>query len=235
MYNTSTKTIGSTDNILFLVGEHYTNGSITCLDVFKGSNFIVTGTSKGHIDLFDYNSKNIQQINHYDVAHLSDVTGLSGHPTKDNLWISTSLDKSCVLWDKNAIKPASFLLKNFQDCLTGVEWLSDNLILLTDASGLLTALDPRNSKVMINQQKVSDRSIHTLKFAKNSKTFGILSDTPFAKIYEIDDTGKLKFIHEHNANPNILYSMVWDCKEENSYYVVGENKYAKKITFVNKT
>jgi hypothetical protein len=140
-----------------------------------------------------------------------------------------------VLWDKKAIKPATFLLKKFQDCLTDAKWLSDNLILLADASGLLTVLDPRNTKVIVNQQTVSNRSIHTLKFAKDSKTFGVLSDTPIAKIFEIDDAGNFKFIHEHNAHPKILYSMAWSCKEEKTYYVVGENKYAKKITIVSET
>jgi WD40 repeat protein len=218
---------------LFQIGHQTTDGQIECIDIFNGSSKrIVTGTSKGHIDIFDYDTHGIQQINHYEYAHLTNVTGLSTHPTKDNLWISTSFDKSCVLWNKNDLRPASFLIKEFQDCLTDVKWIDDNLILLADGCGLLTVLDPRNTKVMLNQQTVSNRSIHTLELAKNSKTFGVLSDNPIAKIFEIDDTGKLKLIHEQSAHPNILYAMAWSCKEEKTYYVVGENKYAKKITIL---
>jgi WD40 repeat protein len=54
------KASNNTDHSLFEVGHQSTDGQINCIEIFKDSNQIVTGSSKGNIDLFEFDTKNIQ-------------------------------------------------------------------------------------------------------------------------------------------------------------------------------
>lgn len=226
-------TIKSSDQDTQLLKERQatTKGQITSLEHLTVTNQIIVGTLKGHLEIFNY-KMGLDLDSQIITAHTSEVTGISSHPSKEKCWVTSSSDCTCVLWDKSQTSPASFLLKNHRNRLTCVKWLSENLIMAGDSCGKINLIDPRNPKVIVSQQKVADRSINTLTFTKNMKTFGVISETPELKIYQIND-GELKIIHEHSARPYILYSMVWDPKEENTCYVVGDKKYAKKITLEN--
>lgn len=219
------------DTQIFKEHQTTTRDQITALEHLTVTNQIIAGTAKGHLEIFSYEKCVLATVSQIMKAHTCEVTGISSHPSKEKCWVTSSSDLSCVLWDNNQTLPASFLLRNHRDRLTGVKWLAENLILTSDSSGFINLIDPRNPKVIISQQKVADRSIHTLKFSKNLKTFGVISESPVFKIYQIDTDGKLKLIHEHSSRPYILYAMVWDTKEENTCYVVGDKKYAKKVTW----
>lgn len=222
----------SQDFHLFQYAKTKTKGAVTCLDKVTGSNQVVVGTKKGHLEIFNYDS-NLDCETQITRAHAEEVTGISSHPSKDKCWATSSSDHSCVLWDKNQTLPASFLIRAHRDRLTDVKWISENLILVSDSSGNVNLIDSRNPKVIISRQKVADRIINELILSKDKKKFGVISESPVMKIYQIDGDEQFKLIHEHSARPYILYSMVWDVKDENTCYVVGDKKYAKKITFEN--
>jgi WD40 repeat protein len=207
-----------------------TAGRINCIDKLTGINQIVVGTSRGHLEIFNYES-NCDRESQIHGAHRDQVTGISASPTKEKCWVTSSSDLNCVLWDNKKASPALFLLKHHRNRLTDVKWLSENLILASDSSGSVNLIDPRHPKVVIRSQKVADRSINSLIFDKSMKRFGVISDSPVLKIYQIATDGEFKLVHEHSARPHLLYSMAWDTKEENSCYVVGDKKYAKKISW----
>lgn len=209
--------------------HHFTDGYVKCIELLQGSSSIVTGSSNGHLDIFNYDSTCLFLDSHLHYGHTSDINGLSSHPSREKNWVSVSEDRSCMLWDKNEIRPASFLLEDHPIGLTDVIWLADNDIIMSDGEGNLITIDPRNPNVIVTKEKVSKRSISRLEISKNTKTFGVVSDSTVLKVYQFD--GQLECLHELDAHPNMLYGMAWDSKDENSFYVVGENKYAKKVKF----
>lgn len=208
--------------------HHFTDGSIKCIEKLQGSSCIVTGSTSGHLDIFNYDSTCLHLDSHIQYGHTSDINGLSSHLSREKCWVSVSEDRSCVLWDKNEIRPASFLLRDHTVGFSDVIWLADNAIIMSDHEGNLITIDPRNPNVIVTQEQVSKRNITRLDVANNKKTFGVIGDSTVLKIYRFD--GKFECIHEMDAHPNLLYGMAWDAKDEKSCYVVGENKFAKKIT-----
>ena len=216
---------------LFLTSQNHAaiSGKVECFEELIGSNQLIVGTSKGnlyflyYLSNFDYNS----EIAH---AHADEITGISTHSSREKCWITSSSDHSCAVWDKSKALPASYFLPNHDSRLTDVKWINENLILLSDSSGHLLTMDLRKPKVIMTKQKVANRIINTLTFAKkNEKIFGVISESPVLKIFEIDVKGELSLVHEHCAETSIIYSMAWDEKSENECYVVGDRKYARKV------
>lgn len=228
MYNVNEVVPARSSNLAS--SHHYTYGSVKCIEKLQGSNSIVTGSSNGHLDIFNYDSACLYHASHLPSGHLSEINGLSSHSSSENLWVSVSEDRSCVLWDKNEIRPASFLLADHPVGFSDVIWLADNVIIMSDYSGNLITIDPRNPNVIVTKERVSERNISRLEMANDRNTFGVVSDSSVLKVYRFD--GKLECIHEFDANPVVLYSMAWDSKNENTYYAVGESKFAKKVTIV---
>lgn len=175
----------------------------------------------------------MQHSSHIEYGHLSAVNGISSHISKNKCWVSVSDDKNCIMWDRSVPTSQSslFLMKNYKNGFGDVNWISDNVILSGDYGGNLIVLDPRKPSSIVHEEKVSNRSISQIKVSNNSsKKIGVVSDTTVVKIFNLDTEGKLKLLHEHNANNKLLYSMAWDAKNDKKYYVVGEEKYAKEIT-----
>lgn len=145
--------------------------------------------------------------------------------------MSTSHDKSSLLWDRRQVCPATALIDNHDDQLTDVKWIKDEIVILSDGAGNLMLFDIRNIQEPLSKTKVLNKTINSLNFHKSNKMFGVISHSCNAYIYEIDVKNELKLIHEHNAHPNMLYSLCFDVKKDNTFYVVGEGKYAKEVTF----
>ena len=208
-----------------------TDGRVTCLSQFNEKNRLIAGTSKGHFECYEYDTKELFLTFSLPFGLCMDITGISAHPSVDLNWASTSHDKSCVLWDRRQLYPTIGLIDNHHDQLTDVKWIKDEILILSDAAGNLMVFDTRNVQVPLSKVNVLNRKINSLNFHKSNKIFGVISDSCNAYIYEIDEKNELKLIHEHNADPNVLNSLCFDVKKPNTYYVVGDGKYAKEVTF----
>lgn len=130
------------------------------------------------------------------------------------------------------MQPACGILRDYEYQLTAVRWTTqqenNELIMVGDEMGNVLTLDPRSPKKILNTKRVSKRPITKFSFNGTNK-FGVLSKSNISKIFQIDCSGDLKELHKHSA-PGIVYGMCWDELEKNTFYVVGEKKYAKKIT-----
>lgn len=168
-------------------------------------------------------------------AHSLEITGLSSHPSIINNWASSSSDKSLLLWDRRLLNPAMALLSDHRDRLTDVHWLNEETLITCDSAGNLILLDSRKPKMIQQIKEVSNRTINSLCFHQNNSKFGIVSESCRVSIYEITNNKEFELLHEHNARPNTAYSMCWDVNEKlNTFYVVGDNKYAEAITLADK-
>jgi WD40 repeat protein len=213
------------------IASKSTDGKVTCISQFYEKNRIIVGTSNGHFECFDHDSKEIFQSFSLSHGHSAYITGVSAHPSVDLNWVSTSHDKSSLIWDRRQLCPATALIENHHDQLTDVKWIKDEIIILSDIVGNLMLYDIRNAQEPLSKTNVSNKFINSLNFHKSNKMFGVISHSCNAHIYEIDAKNELKLLHEHNAHPNMLYSLCFDVKKPNTFYVVGEEKYAKEVTF----
>lgn len=186
----------------------------------------------GHIVIYDFGTSDLTVDHSISYGHSSSVTGISAHSGASTKWVSCSADRSCLMWDKSLIRPACGLLENYEHLLTAVRWTSQEenkeLVVVGDEVGNVLTLDPRNPNKIVNKIRVSNRPITKFSF-NNSKEFGVLSKNRFACILRADDDGELKEVYKHSS-PGIIYAMCWDEVENKTFYVVGEEKYAEKVT-----
>jgi WD40 repeat protein len=191
----------------------------------------VTSHSKGHFTIFDNGMSDIFPERFLPYAHGAPITGISARKSSRKVWTSCSIDKSCLIWDLSQEKPASILLCNYDHQVTGIHWTSQEenheLVMIGDEIGNVLTLDPRKPGSILNKQRMANRPITEFSF-NGTRQFGVLSKSNVANIVEISSDGSLTSIHKHHA-PGFIYSMCWDVKDLTTFYVVGEEKYAKKI------
>lgn len=215
-----------------MISKKIVDGVAKCATKLQDSNRFIIGTSKGHLECYEYSPSDLQLIFNIPYGHTDEILGISSHP-KVSQFVTCSSDKSCTMWDKRQVFPASSLLKHHSDRLTSVNWLNEELIIIGDSCGNLISLDGRNPKNILNQEKVSNRAIKSLN-AKEGKKLGVVSESCVANFYEINENGSPKLIYEHKANPHVIYSMCWSNLKSNTIYIVGDDKYAKEITLKEK-
>jgi WD40 repeat protein len=145
------------------------------------------------------------------------------------MWTS-SAGSTCLLWDKSQENPVTKLLHHWYQ-LTAVHWCSQEenkeLVVLGDEIGNLLTVDTRAPNKILNSTHVSELAISELSFNGSSK-FGVISNN-FVKVVEASNNSKkCKVLKDHSAN-EILYSMCWDQKDKNKFYVVGDHKTAFEL------
>lgn len=221
-----------TEKISFtkLLGKQI-DGEPTSITVLHDNSRFIVATKRGNFECYENDVNGLIQSFNMPFAHHDEITGVSAHPEIDINWASSSSDKSCLLWDKRKMYPATPLLTNHHDRLTTVHWYDSDTIILCDSSGYLMTFDIKYPNNPICKQKVINRTINSTSFNKNNK-FGVISESKKVLIYEIDDKKEVKLLEE-TIHPVIINSMCWDSIED-AYYVVGDDKYAKKVAMTSK-
>jgi len=208
------------------------DGYIKHIDRLSTGSRIVYGTSKGHIEVADCELSCLSPEGHYEYAHTREVTGVSNQRGSLKCWASCSLDRNCLIWDTDLVRPASGILRDHVNEITALAWTSQEenkqMIMIGDEIGNVLTIDPRTPNQILSTVRVSNRAIEGM-FFNGSKQFGVLSKSNVLEVMEVDDCGDFKSIHKHEA-PVMLYSMCWDDKDKKTFYVVGESKCAEKIT-----
>jgi WD40 repeat protein len=238
-----------TENI-YRISDYVADGYVQKITKLKGDSKVVAGTVKGNLAVLDFGSAEVYCTLEIAFAHNGGVTGLSSHPTapsKSNpssvltnsfdsrpsdTWVSCS-GYDCLLWDKSQALPATRLL-NHMSQLTDVHWttMDENKehVMLGDELGNVMTVDIRSPEKLLNNLHVSDRGIKGLSFNGTNK-FGVVTSNKVKVVQASCSNAKPEVVMEHEAN-RLLYSMCWDGKDKNNFYVVGDGKTAKKLSIV---
>lgn len=227
------KNLQSKDCNVFRCGEAFTDGYVSNIAKLNEDTKFVVGTSKGHIDIFEYELSELIKSSSILYGHSSAITGVSSHPTSPKLFTTCSIDKNCLLWDHLHNQKASYLLRNYEHRLTAVKWttLGDSkLIVLGDEIGNVLSIDKRFPNKILSKKRINNRSITNLCFNGTNK-FGVVSKSNKAMIVEIDGSQNLETKYEHTAD-RLIYDLCWDKTDQKTFYVVGEQRLAETISMV---
>lgn len=213
----------------YKIGKKPTDGYVSNIDQMKDGTKILVGTKNGNLSIYDYGKHELIEIKSYPHAHSASITGVSAHPTSPNQFTSCSSDRSCFIWDKAMLRPATRLLRDYENQLTAVHWTtqeeSKQLVILGDEVGNILTVDPRCPNKVLSKKRVHNRGISKFSF-NGTKRFGVI--TTQATIVEFDDDD-FKVTLEHCPD-NTIYSMCWDMQDKNTFYVVGDEQYIKSVT-----
>lgn len=201
-------------------------GYVSNLDRIKNELKFITGSKNGTINVFDFGGADLSQ--ELQINYRTELTGISSHPFETKTWATSSLDKSCLIWDRSKQPPASYIL-NHENQLTDVNWTSENLMIVGDEMGNFITLDPRAPNKVLQMIRVMNRGISQI-CSRGSNEIGVIGYGNAASILKSDGNGNFTVVYNHFA-PGILYSMCWDTIEERTFYVVGEKQYAEKIKY----
>jgi WD40 repeat protein len=206
-----------------------TNGCVTCFDRLVGENALITGTSNGQIAAYEFHSSRLETSYKLPNAHAYGVTGISSSKDRKNVWISTSYDKNCLIWDKSQLRPASALIENHKCTLMSVVWFSEFSVIVGDANGNLLMVDTRMPKSLLNEYHASNRGIEFICCNEKTDKFGVKGACNEVKIVKVNDSGNFEETHQFSTETKIVYSMCWDSTDDDAFYVVGSEKLAKKL------
>lgn len=210
-----------------------TDGYVKALDTFASTQRLVVGTKNGEINIFEAEFTDLFLEHNYPNAHSSEITGISTHSSSLDLWVSCSVDKSCLLWDKRSSSCVR-ILRNYGNWITAVYWTkpeeNDSLVMVGDEIGNVITLDIRRPNAILNKTRVADRGITGIHF-NGSKQFAVLARNQTTKVFNAANDGDPKLLLEHRA-PGMLYSMCWDVNNSNVFYLCGEGRYAEKLSIV---
>lgn len=134
------------------------------------------------------------------------------------------------MWDDRQFPSAIVLLANHDTQLTAVHWSekSQNLIIGDELGNLLT-VDMRSPQKILNKSKLSNREISSIT-SNNKHDLGIVSNSDVVKIAEISENNEIKSIFERKTD-GIIYDMAWDAVDPETFYIVGEQRLVKKLSY----
>lgn len=215
---------------LYLVdcqSEH--SESVTALDILEEEETkLVSSSSDGCIKIWNY-AADLHSISTMTFAHTDEITGISASHSKEPLFVSSSLDRSALLWDLRKTRPASALYESHKLGFTAIYWTSkaeaNSIVALGDQGGNVYFVDMRQPKSFLHSMKVFDRNIHKLIF--NGTNFAVIGNTNRVKIFN----DKLTLLHESSPSANYLRDVLWDVSKTSACWLVGWDLFFHRLEF----
>ncbi|XP_055639847.1 protein valois [Toxorhynchites rutilus septentrionalis] len=181
---------------------------VSALDIFEEEeNKLVTGSNDGCIKVWNYGA-DLQSITTMTLAHTDEITGLSTNREEESVFVSSSLDRSSLVWDLRQPRPASALFEGHKYAFTTVYWSTkkeaNRVVALGDAAGGVHFVDVRQPNVFLNSVQAFNKKIHKISF--NGTMFAVLGDTNSVKIYD----EMLSLLQECKPTSNYIRDLIWD-------------------------
>ncbi|XP_053697243.1 methylosome protein 50-like [Sabethes cyaneus] len=181
---------------------------VSSMDLLESEEYkLVTGSNDGCLKVWIYGA-DLQSISTMAMAHIDEITGISSNAENGSLFATSSLDRSCLLWDLRKPRPASAIFDEHKFGFSTVYWTSakeaNEIICLGDEAGNLHFVDIRQPGIFLDSVKVFDRKIHKISF--NAKNMAVLGNTNQVKFYD----EKLQLMHECIPSKSYLRDVLWD-------------------------
>lgn len=182
--------------------------AVSAMDLFHGDeNKLATGSHDGCLKIWQYGA-DLASITTMTNAHIDEITALSTNRSELSTFVTTSLDRSALLWDLRKPRPATALFDQHQLAFTTAYWTTKNeangIVALGDAAGNVHFVDTRQPNVFLHSTKVFNKKIHKISF--DGTRFVVLGNTNRAKFYDTE----LNLLHESTPVSNYLRDVLWD-------------------------
>lgn len=121
----------------------------------------------------------------YSPAHSHAVTSVSCQCNSKDVFVSTSLDNTCLIWDKRLERPASLLARTESGYMAS-SWLDENSLAIGSSSGNISIIDIR-MKTELDRNFCTKRPIHKMKYNKELGVLAVAADDPTVRIFSCKD------------------------------------------------
>lgn len=206
--------------------------AVSAMDLFAGEeNKLATGSHDGCLKIWNYGA-DLTSVTTMTFAHTDEITSLSASRNEQSTFVSSSLDRSALMWDLRKPRPATALFDKHQFAFTTVYWTSkdeaNGIVALGDAAGSVHFVDTRQPNVFLHSTKVFDKKIHKVSF--DGTRFVVLGNTNQAKFYD----GELNLLHECTPTQNYLRDVLWDKpgpEQIGACWLVGWDTFVGRVEF----
>ena len=146
------------------------DGFVSHVTVMEQSNSFVAGTSNNHLIHYDYGSSDIKRIRQFKNSHTDDITGVSRDPSNVQQFVSSSKDRSVVLWDLRIPGPhVRTMLYNADELMFhSVHWCdaveNNGLVMVGARNGFIYSIDVRRPKLFVNKIKAAHKAVLKMVF-----------------------------------------------------------------------
>ncbi|XP_055550003.1 protein valois [Wyeomyia smithii] len=233
LWSTQNPTRGKGFSLYLIDSQSEHIEGISSMDLLASDeNKLVTGSNDGCLKVWIFGA-DLQSISTMTMAHTDEITGISRNAENGSLFTTTSLDRSCLLWDLRKPRPASALFDRHKFAFTTVYWTStqeaNQIVGIGDEAGNLYFVDIRQPGVFVDSVKVFNRKIHKISFSSNHMV--VLGNTNQAKFYD----EKLTLLFECTPAISYLRDVLWDenPKSESSAacWLAGWESFFQRVNF----
>lgn len=145
----STKVKSSNGYCLFKVNDQICNGWAADLKLFCTKTKVVIGTTYKSIETWEIDSGDMTTHRVIDNAHADEITGVSVSPDSDQSLVSSSIDRSVLLWDLREKKAKAMAVHEYHsEKIVTVYWgnpeENGGLVQFGDIGGCVYSLDIRS-------------------------------------------------------------------------------------------
>mgnify|MGYP002716398340 CR=1 FL=1 len=140
---------------------------------------------KQNFSIVVWNIETLSSEKSYCPGHSHIVSSVSAQSQQHNMFASTSLDGTCLIWDIRLDKPASLLAEN--DCgFTASSWIGESIIALGSNNGTISLMDVR-MKQELDKNPCSSRSIFKFKYNYELEHLAVCADELNVYVFSIKE------------------------------------------------
>uniref|UniRef100_A0A1A9W072 WD_REPEATS_REGION domain-containing protein n=1 Tax=Glossina brevipalpis TaxID=37001 RepID=A0A1A9W072_9MUSC len=194
---------------LFLIGERCEHTKpVTSISTFETNECkALSGCKNGTVKIWDMGCADLFCQKSFQFAHSDVITGLAASLTDDNVFLTCSLDKSCLIWDDRETRPAFALYKNHNVRFKDVRWSVENkdcIIYLGDESGYILTIDKRSPNKYLDKSKYFDRPIRKIKPHRDN--LAVIADKNIVKVSKIANHAVR---YENSDSQHFIRDCIW--------------------------
>ncbi|XP_042232572.1 methylosome protein 50-like isoform X1 [Homarus americanus] len=195
------------------VEEHL--DAITCVKVTCNRKTALTGSADMSVRTWDCETSVVSRL--LSPAHSQQVTGVSPHPSNDQLFLSSGMDGNVLLWDLRCQKPASCVYRDWDDKPECITWISngnpgssgEDHFLIGLQSGNVALRCTTNLNHSINTFQAFNRPLYRL-MANPTRPSQVAVCANDSKVVVIDiENEEIKHRYEDDRHSDFVRGLTW--------------------------
>ncbi|KAK6629053.1 hypothetical protein RUM43_002870 [Polyplax serrata] len=201
-----------------VVTEH--DDSIVALDLMKNMSKIISGGMDMNIKIWDEETLLCEKS--YCPAHGHIVTSVSSQKHHSDIFVSTSLDRTSLMWDTRLEKPASLLIEN--ECgYTSSSWVDNDCVILGSNDGSLSIIDLR-AKQVLDTNFCSQRPIFKLLYNGAFQIVAVCADDPSVHAFSVKGKKLTEVYTSKERHKDFVRGLAWDTSLKTLYSCGWDSK-----------